>query len=79
MGYEHTHRCTHIQRHTAVDNTKVFLHAFSIALQHMSKYCTNLLEIIDFYRFGCSSILHEQTEIEKAAVVRKGNVCVLLL
>lgn len=37
----------------------------------MSKYSTNLLEIIDFYRFGCSSILNEPSEIEMAVVVKK--------
>lgn len=43
----------------------------------MSKYGTNLLEIIDFYRFASSSILHKRSENEKATV-RKGSVCVLL-
>lgn len=43
----------------------------------MSKYGTNLLEIIDFYRFASSSILHKHSENEKATV-RKGSACVLV-
>lgn len=35
------------------------------------------MEIIDSYRFDCSSILNEETEIEKAEVVRYGKKLLL--
>lgn len=75
--HTHTHRCTDTdtQQYTT---QKRFYMVFDCT-SHMSKCSTNLLEIIDFYRFDCSSILHEQTEIEQAGVVRKGKARVFLL
>lgn len=70
---------THVtQTHCSALHKSVFTCLFECT-SHVSKRSTNLLEIIDFYRFDCSSILHEQTEIEKAAMVSKGKARVLLL
>lgn len=80
---EHTHRRRHTHTYTHADTHAhcSTLHKSSLTClfdytSHVSKYSTDLLEIIDFYRFDCSSILHEQTEIEKAVLVREGKVCV---
>lgn len=74
--WTHTHRCTDTdtQQYTT---QKCFYMVFNCT-SHMSKHSTNLLDIIDFYEFDCSSILHEQTEIEQAVTVWKGKACVLL-
>lgn len=76
--WTHTHTRAHKYTHTHCStlHKNVFTCLFDCT-SHVSKYSTNLLEIIDFYRFDCSSILYEQTEIEKALMVRKGKASVL--
>lgn len=70
VGYERR------QADTLVQNTKNLLTCLFDCTSDVSKYSTNLLEIIDFYRFSSPSILHEHSETEKAGV-RKGNVCIV--
>lgn len=62
----HIWTCMHAQTHCRTAHKSVFT-CFFDCTSHVSKHGTNLLEIIDFYRFDCSSILHKHTETEKGS------------